>query len=226
MHVELLHHVAHAAARAESKPGDFDPWVLAREIATTLRAHRPDLTDALDALGATLNDRAQFDARATDYLAHNLTHLPDRAADELFALILNYALRPTLHARASAFTPNPDASPSAHCPACGGLTDFAALRKEPNEGERVLLCARCDTEWVYLRVGCPFCGDTDTARQSYHTVGDDARYRLYVCGACNAYLKTVDQRAATELLPLPAERVLTLGLDVAAMQAGYRATLK
>jgi hypothetical protein len=35
------------------------------------------------------------------------------------------------------------------------------------------------------------------------------------------YIKTVDLRVVDKPLPLAAERVLTLGLDVAAQQAGY-----
>ncbi|MBU0702845.1 MAG: formate dehydrogenase accessory protein FdhE [Chloroflexi bacterium] len=106
-----------------------------------------------------------------------------------------------------------------YCPVCGGAPDFATLDEEA--GARHLLCSRCNSQWVYRRVGCPFCGTTDHTKLSYYP-SDDEVYRLYVCQECRRYLKTVDLRKAKGEILLPAERVTTIAMDAAARQEGYR----
>jgi len=69
-------------------------------------------------------------------------------------------------------------------------------------------------------VGCPFC-DNDNPRQLGYFPSGDGAYRVSVCGACRRYIKTIDLREVTgERLPAM-ERVLTLGIDLAAQKAGY-----
>ncbi len=105
-----------------------------------------------------------------------------------------------------------------YCPACGGAPDFAVLDEEV--GARRLVCSRCNAQWSYPRVGCPFCGTSDHNQLSYY-VGEDKSYRLYVCESCGRYLKTVDLRETTRVIQLPVERVTTLRMDAAAHQEGY-----
>jgi FdhE protein len=105
-----------------------------------------------------------------------------------------------------------------YCPACGGAPDFALLDEEV--GARRLVCSRCDAQWSYPRVGCPFCGTSDHTQLSYY-VGEDKSYRLYVCDSCRRYLKTVDLRETTRVVRLPVERITTLRMDAAAHQEGY-----
>ena len=50
---------------------------------------------------------------------------------------------------------------------------------------------------------------------------EDGLYRLYVCEACQHYLKTVDLRQARRAILPEVERILTAPLDVAAQQRGY-----
>ncbi|MCJ7831514.1 MAG: formate dehydrogenase accessory protein FdhE, partial [Dehalococcoidia bacterium] len=100
-----------------------------------------------------------------------------------------------------------------------GEPDMAALGK--GSGRRRLLCSRCDSEWTFRRLGCPFCGN-DEPGQLAHYPSDDHIYRLSVCERCRRYLKTIDLRAAAAEHPLAAERILSAGMDVAAERAGYR----
>jgi FdhE protein len=106
-----------------------------------------------------------------------------------------------------------------YCPVCGGGPDFAALDRQG--GRRRLLCSRCDSTWTFLRVGCPFCGNQDP-RQLGHYPSDDAAYRLNVCESCRRYIKTIDLREASGDPMLEVERVLTVGMDLAAHEAGYQ----
>jgi formate dehydrogenase accessory protein FdhE len=232
LHLALLRKVAQvspAAQKVEASKGDaFNnisvDWTAAMELARAVldetSARRPDLKDALAPLYAALNPQS-FMTSAMNYLQLGyVDELPDGA---LWAFVLNYALRPWLRALATAALPTIELEKwqQGKCPVCGGSPDFAALVKEPAEGGRVLLCSRCDTEWSFPRANCPHCGDGNAKKQGYHPVGEGGRYRLYSCETCGMYIKTVDLRVVDKPLPLAAERVLTLGLDVAAQQAGY-----
>ena len=105
-----------------------------------------------------------------------------------------------------------------YCPICGGRPDFAFLDNE--QGTRWLLCSRCDAEWLFQRLQCPFCGTHDQKALAFFT--DDAGlYRLYVCEQCKHYLKTIDLRQAKSEVLLPLERFDTLGMDTQAQQQGY-----
>ncbi len=110
----------------------------------------------------------------------------------------------------------PEAWNRGQCPVCGGYPDLAIL--DGASGGRTLACSRCSTTWPFQRVGCPFCRDTE--RQAYHA-GDDGAYRLYVCGHCRRYLKTVDAQRRGGPLDPRVERLITIGMDLAALEAGY-----
>ncbi len=142
----------------------------------------------------------------------------------LLEFVLRGALRPFLRAYAEALSHLVDAGTwyRANCPICGGEPDMAALEK--NSGRRRLLCSRCDAEWSYRRLGCPFCGNGDPKDLAFFA-SDDKAYRLAVCERCHRYIKTVDLRETPAEHPLAAERVLTVGMDLAAQSTGYRARL-
>jgi formate dehydrogenase maturation protein FdhE len=67
---------------------------------------------------------------------------------------------------------------------------------------------------------CPFCGTADHTKLSYYP-GENGVYRLYVCGECSRYLKTVDLREVGREVLLPVERITTIAMDAAARKAGY-----
>lgn len=110
-----------------------------------------------------------------------------------------------------------------YCPICGGSPDFAFLDKE--SGARWLLCSRCDAEWLFQRLECPYCGTQETSALSYFT-DDEGLYRLYVCERCRHYLKAFDLRRAKGEVLLPLERFLTLDLDIQAHKDGYNPCTK
>jgi FdhE protein len=106
-----------------------------------------------------------------------------------------------------------------YCPICGGSPDLAFLEKE--RGARWLVCSRCDSEWPYQRLQCPYCR---TQGQSFlHFLEDDKSgfYRLYLCDKCHSYLKAIDLRKTENEVLLPLERIYTLDLDYQAREKGY-----
>jgi len=106
-----------------------------------------------------------------------------------------------------------------YCPVCGGAPDFATLEAEA--GARHLLCSRCNSQWLYHRLGCPFCETTDHTKLVYYP-SEDGVYRLYACQECQRYLKTIDLRQVGRTALLPVERLTTVAMDAAARQEGYR----
>ncbi|MFC2056040.1 formate dehydrogenase accessory protein FdhE [Chloroflexota bacterium] len=106
-----------------------------------------------------------------------------------------------------------------YCPVCGGSPDFAFLDKE--RGARWLLCSRCDTEWLFQRLECPYCGNQDQNTLAYFA-DDEGLYRLYVCEQCYKYIKAIDLRCTESEVLLPLERVLALDIDMQAQEKGYR----
>lgn len=104
-----------------------------------------------------------------------------------------------------------------YCPVCGGWPNFAMLESE--RGARQLLCSRCNSQWQYSRVGCPFCKSKE--KQTYYA-SDDGLYRLYVCPDCRRYLKTIDLREIQRQVHPEVERLLTVDMDLAAQAEGFR----
>lgn len=144
--------------------------------------------------------------------------------DQLLSFVIGLALKPFLSAYSEALLPtvNQDLWRRRYCPICGGKPDFAFLDRE--RGARWLLCSRCDAEWLFQRLGCPYCGNQKLDSLAYFT-NDDRRYRLYVCEECRSYIKAIDLRHAPSDVILPLERILTLDMDRQAQEAGYKKVL-
>ena len=144
------------------------------------------------------------------------------ASEEHLAVATHCAMKPFLTSQAQALM---DLVPQEQwrrgiCPICGGKPDFAFLDKE--RGARRLVCARCDTEWLFQRLECPYCDNKDQEKLKYYS-DDTGLYRLYVCLACKAYLKAIDLRKTEADVLMPLERVLTVDMDRQGREEGYSA---
>jgi len=116
------------------------------------------------------------------------------------------------------------------CPMCGSEPHMARLASD--DGQRILACSLCRTEWSFDRLRCPFCesdaqyrhfDDAQYRPQLRHFTidGDEAR-RVDCCDQCQRYIKTVDERVSGRPANLLAEDVITAHLDVLARDHGYR----
>lgn len=146
--------------------------------------------------------------------------VPDGVDKCLLEDIIQATLKPFLvgYSKALLSSVNQERWRRGYCPICGGSPDFAFLDKK--YGARWLLCSRCDTEWLFQRLECPYCGTRDQNALSYFT-DDKGLYRLYVCENCKHYLKTIDLREAASEVLLPLERLYTLDIDRQAEENGY-----
>ncbi|MFH0768254.1 MAG: formate dehydrogenase accessory protein FdhE [Chloroflexota bacterium] len=138
----------------------------------------------------------------------------------LLEFIIQAVLRPFLLSHSEALISRVDQEHwrRGYCPICGGSPDFAVLENE--SGGRWLLCSRCDAQWLFQRLECPYCGTQEMNALNYFT-DDEGLYRLYVCERCRHYLKAIDLRRANYEVLLPLERYLTLDLDLQANKDKY-----
>ena len=135
--------------------------------------------------------------------------------DHLPTLAVGFALAPYLQRAAELILPRLDLPlwVEGFCPICGGQPNLALF--EQSRGARQLVCSRCDAAWDYQRVGCPFCGSEE--KQTYYPSQDGA-HRLYVCPDCHHYLKTADLREIHHPVYPLVERLVLVGMDLAAQQ--------
>jgi len=145
----------------------------------------------------------------------------DEINKHLLEAIIHATLRPFLTSQAKALLSlvKQEHWRRRYCPICGGSSDFAFLDKEI--GARWLLCSRCDAEWLFQRLECPYCGNQDQNTLAYF-IDDKGLYRLYVCEQCHTYIKTIDLRRAESDVLLTLERMVTLDIDKQGQEKGYQ----
>jgi FdhE protein len=157
--------------------------------------------------------------RALDWVVTRAAPAPAVANPGLLRLLGWTALRRWLAAVVAGFEQWPGRERWRHgyCPTCGALPVMAQLVPRENGRERLLCCGHCRTRWGFMRVGCPFCGNEDSARMDILEVeGEDLR--LDTCQECRGYVKTYTGEGDEALFlgDWP-----TLHLDVLARQRGF-----
>ena len=138
----------------------------------------------------------------------------------LVPTLIQQALRPFLIGYAQALKGSFDQKKwgRSDCPVCGAKPEMAFLEKEG--GARWCLCSACTTEWLFKRMQCPYCDNTEATTLSF-LGSEDGLYRLYLCEECKAYLKAVDLRKTTREVDLPLESLTTVAMDSQAQEKGY-----
>jgi FdhE protein len=137
----------------------------------------------------------------------------------LLTFVLEIPLKTALEHLSSSLPPERfDGWKEGYCPVCGSRAGMAELSGE--EGKRRLSCSACFFRWPYPRIQCPYCGNTDPETLSYFTAGDGPT-RVGVCRKCSRYLKTRDARLGNADVPLEAEDLATLHLDLLAGKEGF-----
>ncbi len=196
-----------------------DVW---RQVCDLARDHLVGHTDRLEEMRDWVDeDRAAWVTAMSQYFRDGEVSAQSQEEKDILTFLLMHTWRPFLRGWATALAPLVDSSvwKQSRCPICGGQPDLAYLGQEA--GERHLVCARCDTEYQYQRLGCPFCGNQDASTYGYYP-DEEGVYRLYACGNCKRYLKVLDERQAGAERLLMVERIATIEMDISALQAGYR----
>jgi FdhE protein len=106
------------------------------------------------------------------------------------------------------------------CPFCGGPPAFGDLVED---GRRRLACAVCGGDWMFARMRCPFCGETET-KNLVRLEAEDPKEQGYIvsaCRQCQGYVKELDRRVRWNGGPAAVEDWGTPHLDLVATRAGY-----
>ena len=195
----------------------FDDLQLNWEVAESLFAKALSVIDEYSPSGAT-SCTLTLEQMARAWYEGK----PISGGDEEEALVnaVYTALKPFLVVQAEALLPHVEQKVwrRGYCPICGGTPNLAVLRGE--EGARWLVCGRCDAEWRFQRLECPFCGTRDQGKLAYFS-GGQGQYRLYVCEECKGYIKAVDLRQSSSEVLLPLAWIGTLDMDRQACEMGY-----
>lgn len=106
------------------------------------------------------------------------------------------------------------------CPFCGGPPTFGDLVED---GRRRLACAVCGGDWIFARMRCPFCGESETRKlvRLEAEEGKEQGYIVSACRTCQGYLKELDRRVRWNGGPAAVEDWGTPHLDLIATRAGY-----
>jgi formate dehydrogenase maturation protein FdhE len=108
------------------------------------------------------------------------------------------------------------------CPVCGDNPGMARISKD-EDGKKYLWCTRCESEWAFPRITCPFCKNTDHTKLRFLSTNFREELRLDVCDICQSYTKTFDERKIDqeEKPDLFKENIASLYLDILAEDNGY-----
>ena len=191
---------------------------LVTRIVDALASRDPDWAEVADGCDTPMGD--EIVALAKRAFEDWDVAEPETSCDGLLARALQVALVPYVEHVADILKPRIDQALwlQGYCPVCGAAPNLALLADD--RGARHLVCSRCSTQWLYVRLKCPFCETVDHAKLKYYP-SEDGVYRLYVCDQCMRYLKTVDLRQAHRAVVPAVERLVTVAMDLGAQQNGY-----
>lgn len=128
-------------------------------------------------------------------------------------------LQPYAEHLASRSSHSEDGSPPV-CPFCGSKPQVAVLRPEGDGGKRSLICSLCATEWPFLRVRCPNCGEEHKDKLPVFVADNIDYVRVDACDSCHSYIKSVDMTKNGRAVPV-VDELATLSLNLWAQEKGY-----
>jgi FdhE protein len=143
----------------------------------------------------------------------------DRSASPMEQFFARVLLQPYAEYRASRATPDTQTS-AARCPFCYSKPGVGVLRGEGEGAKRSLICSLCATEWLFRRVACPNCGETDKDKLPVF-IAEQADYvRVEACDSCSAYIKSIDLTRNGHAVPI-VDELATVALSIWADERGF-----
>jgi formate dehydrogenase maturation protein FdhE len=120
---------------------------------------------------------------------------------------------------------NPLQPPQARfCPACGGspqVSVFVDSGEALVTGQRRLVCARCANEWVYPRMTCVACGETEGSKLVVLADPEQLPHlRVDACERCKRYIVSVDARLEGHAVAV-VDEIAAIPLDITAVERGF-----
>jgi len=182
-----------------------------------------------------LGPRALHDGVIALYASANLEELIQRWLDqEPLNPFETYLARASSSPLLEGITPHADPPPiggrelemagsRTRCPNCAGLPQlsyFAVSGEALVSGPRYLVCSRCATNWVFSRMLCAGCGESNgTKLPIFQEQERFPHVRVDGCQTCQKYLLTFDLRRDTRAVPV-VDEIAALPLDLYARDQG------
>ena len=111
-----------------------------------------------------------------------------------------------------------------YCPVCGGLPQVSVFVDSGEAlvtGQRRLVCARCASEWVYPRMTCVACGETESNKLVVFADPEQLPHlRIDACERCKRFIVSVDARLEGHAVPV-VDEIAALPLDITAANRGF-----
>jgi FdhE protein len=171
--------------------------------------------------------RALRDGVVALFVSENMEDLIQRWLDQQpLNPIETYLARASASPLLEAMSPSsfPSSSDSLHCPQCGGLPQlsyFAVSGEALVSGPRYLVCSRCATNWIFSRMMCAGCGESDGTKLPIFQEQERLPHaRVDGCQTCRKYLLTFDLRRDTRAVPV-VDEIAALPLDLYARDQGF-----
>jgi FdhE protein len=140
------------------------------------------------------------------------------------AFLARAATAPVLEALPDVARALPIAGEERFCPECGGppqVSVFVDSGEALVTGQRRLVCARCANEWVYPRMTCVACGETESNRLVVLADPQQLPHlRIDACERCKRYIVSVDARLEGHVVPV-VDEMAAIPLDIAAAERGF-----
>ena len=134
------------------------------------------------------------------------------------------ATAPVLEALPELARALPIAGEERFCPQCGGspqVSVFVDSGEALVTGQRRLVCARCANEWVYPRMTCVACGETEGSRLVVLADPEQLPHlRVDACERCKRYIVSVDARLEGHAVPV-VDELAAIPLDITAVERGF-----
>jgi FdhE protein len=109
------------------------------------------------------------------------------------------------------------------CPRCGGLPQlsyFAVSGEALVTGPRYLVCSRCAHNWIFSRMTCASCGESEGAKLPIFQEQEQFPHtRVDGCRSCRKYLLMFDLRRDERVVPI-VDELAALPLDLFAIDQG------
>jgi hypothetical protein len=107
------------------------------------------------------------------------------------------------------------------CPYCGSPPLVGLLRQEGDGAKRSLVCSFCRTEWDYLRLACPACGESREEKLCVYSTPAFECVRVEACDTCRSYIKTIDLTQNGLAVP-EVDELAAIPLTLWADEKGYQ----
>jgi hypothetical protein len=201
-----------------------------KSIAGILAAHSEDPDMVTAAITGLLEEPAGLSGLVDAYMAggdsglREKTLSMDQDSPEIAMFVIFNAFKSIFLSAGHRFSEvQTDQWNHGRCPVCGGEPAVSYMAGEG--GKRFLICHRCETNWRFRRLVCPYCENENPSESSFLYVEEPAYKRMtgYICDKCRYYIKTwrVEDEELGALHP-EVEDLKTPAFDTAMESEGYR----